>query len=110
MARLPSKSSVKNATVKHMKMLGTYREEFARLVDIYAGMVAQYYKLQEIYNATETDVEATKKSALVLELETLRKDILAYSDRLLLSPKTRNADTQQERKSALADVLLKFEK
>lgn len=109
MARLPSKTSVKTATTKHMKMLGTYREEFARLVDIYAGMVAQYYKLQEQYEQTEPDIVSTKKSALVLEIETLRKDILAYSDRLLLSPKTRNADTQQERKSALADVLLKFE-
>ena len=110
MARLPSKNSVKNVTVKHMKILGTYREEFARLVDIYAGMVAQYYKLQEIYNATETDVEATKKSALVLELETLRKDILAYSDRLLLSPKTRNTEVQTERKNVLADVLISLEK
>ena len=112
MARIPTKETIKRATIKDMKALGTHKPQYNRLIDIYAGLVHQYLiALDEFERGgyqyeTETAAGGTKKSGLVSTLENLRKDILQYSDRLCLNPKsleTVTAETTQ--KSKLAQVL-----
>lgn len=89
-----TKATVKKQTVIEMKKLGVYRPEYDRLVDIYAGLWEQYHRLMREYDtgssynyATGTGDGGEKKSPLVATLEAVRRDILAYSDRLCLNPK-----------------------
>jgi len=89
-----TKATVKKQTVAEMKKLGVYRPEYDRLVDIYAGLWEQYHRLMREYDtdgkynyAAPTGDGGEKKSPLVATLETVRRDILAYSDRLCLNPK-----------------------
>lgn len=102
-------------TGEEMRRIGTYREEFDTLIDIYGGMLEQYeiaareHKRQG-YAATVQTVsgsdEGVKSNPLVKQLESLRKDILAYSDRLCLNPKALSAaDVKTPVHSALAEVL-----
>ena len=80
-------------TVAKMTALGTYKAEFDPIVRIYAQLRAQYRILTEEFEAggyvvsVDTAQGGEKKSPLVATLENLRKDILAYSDRLGLNPK-----------------------
>ena len=77
-----------------MKKLGVHKPEYNRLIDIYAGLVYQYHKALDDFEKdgcryeTETAAGGTKKSGIVATLENLRKDILAYSDRLCLNPQS----------------------
>lgn len=112
MAKLPTKSGVKRATIRDMKKLGTYKPEFDRVVDIYAGMVEQYYLLDEKFKQSGyqceivTETGGVKKAPIVTALESLRKDILAYADRLRLNPKAFESFTVEDSKrSLLADAL-----
>lgn len=89
-----TKATVKKQTVAEMKKLGVYRPEYDRLVDTYAGLWEQYHRLMREYDtgssynyATVTDGGGEKKSPLVATIEAVRRDILAYSDRLCLNPK-----------------------
>lgn len=112
MAKAPTKETVKRRTIADMKALGIYKPEYNRLIDIYAELVEQYWKLTEEFKRSgykyevSTDQGGSKKAPIVATLEGLRKDILAYSDRLCLNPKsleTVTAETTQ--KSKLAQVL-----
>lgn len=112
MARAPTKETVKRRTIRDMRKLGTHKPEFNRLIDIYAGLVHQYLRALEEFEAggyqyeTMTAAGGTKKSAIVSTLENLRKDILQYSDRLCLNPKSlETVTTESAGKSKLADVL-----
>src|SRR5690606_36155380 len=93
-ARIPTKETVKRATIRDMKTLGVHKPEYNRLVDIYAGLVHDYLTALDEWEregrqyATETAAGGTKKNAIVSTLENLRKDILQYSDRLCLNPKS----------------------
>lgn len=89
-----TKATVKKQTVAEMRKLGVYRPEYDRIVDIYAGLWEQYYQLMKSYDtgdgyeyAVSTANGGAKKSPLAATLEALRRDILAYSDRLCLNPK-----------------------
>lgn len=85
-----------------MTSLGVYRKEFDPLIEIYASMMVQYKAYASMhaadeFNTTEITVNSKgvvneKKSPLVQTLETLRKDILSYSDRLCLNPKALTED------------------
>src|SRR5690554_596666 len=95
-----------------MKALGIHKKEYNRLIDIYSSLVHQYLTLNKKFEDGDYQVQATtdqgspKKAPIVATLENLRKDILAYSDRLCLNPKsleTVTAETTQ--KSKLAQVL-----
>ena len=101
-----------------MKKLGVHKPEYNRLIDIYAELVEQYGILTEKFVEGNYKIEehtmqgGTKKAPIVATLETLRKDILAYSDRLCLNPKsleTVTADTGKN-KSKLASVLSELSK
>jgi hypothetical protein len=109
------KCSIKKNTVTDMKKLGTYKPEFEPIIDIYSELREQYelYTKQlkeKKYKCDEwTAAGGTKKSALVSTIETLRKDILAYSDRLCLNPKSIETITiENTKKSKLAGVLDKL--
>lgn len=89
-----TKATIKSQTVQDMKKLGVYRPEYDRLIDIYAGLWEQYHRLMKAYDtgkgyeyAVPTGDGGEKKSPLVNTIEAVRRDILAYSDRLCLNPK-----------------------
>ncbi len=89
-----TKATIKSQTVRDMKKLGVYRPEYDRIVDIYAGLCEQYRRLMKEYDtergyqyATHTSDGGEKKSPLVNTIEAVRRDILAYSDRLCINPK-----------------------
>lgn len=89
-----TKATIKSQTVRDMKKLGVYRPEYDRIIDIYAGLWEQYHRLMKEYDtgqsyqyATSTSDGGEKKSPLVNTIEAVRRDILAYSDRLCINPK-----------------------
>lgn len=88
----PTKETIKRATIRDMNKLGVYKPEYNRLVSIYAELVEQYGLLTEQFENSGFDCEVdtgqggVKKAPIVAALEALRKDILAYSDRLCLNP------------------------
>lgn len=89
-----SKGTIKKNTIDDMKKLGVYSPEYNMIIDIYAGLWEQYYRLMKAYDtgrgykyATKTGGEGVKRSPLVATIEAIRRDILAYSDRLCLNPK-----------------------
>lgn len=117
MSDVPSKETIKRSTIKSMKELGVHKPEYNRLVSIYADLVYQYNLLTEQFEwggysaEVSTDQGGTKKSPILASLENLRKDILAYSDRLCLNPaamKTIKVDKGKVR-SGLAAALKDLE-
>lgn len=95
-----------------MKNLGIHKREFNRLIDIYAETVHQYlravadFEESNFQYETETAAGNPKKSGVVSAMETLRKDILQYSDRLCLNPRSlENITTLDTNKSTLASIL-----
>jgi predicted DNA-binding protein YlxM (UPF0122 family) len=112
MAKLAGKETIKRATIADMKRLGVHKPEYNRLIDIYAELVEQYQKItQNFVDGDYKFQEMTsdggyKKAPIVATLETLRKDILAYSDRLCLNPKSIESVTVlTENKSKLRAAL-----
>lgn len=100
------RETIRKNTVDYMKKLGTYKAEYDPIISIYAEMREQYelYTMQlakDGYRCEEyTAAGGTKKSALIATIETLRKDILQYSDRLCLNPKamqTEKGDGKKKR-------------
>lgn len=85
-------------TIKSMRVLGTYREEFNPIIEIYAGLLADYDEAMEKFNQegkeyeTKTAAGGTKKSGTVYALERLRADILQYAGRLQLTPQSVEQD------------------
>ncbi|WP_242841829.1 P27 family phage terminase small subunit [Clostridium beijerinckii] len=111
--RMPENKAVMMAqVVEDMKVLGVYKKQYSSLIGIYVDLNIQYeVALKEFEDSgyqyeTETAAGGTKKSAIVATLESLRKDILAYSDRLCLNPKALGSVTPEgNNKSKLAAVL-----
>lgn len=108
-----TKATIKKQTVAEMKKLGVYRPEYDRIVDIYAGLCEQYIRLMKTYDsgtgyryAAQT-ASGVKRSPLVATIEAVRRDILAYSDRLCLNPKAEREGKLPPagRPSKLAEVL-----
>ncbi|MBT2656627.1 P27 family phage terminase small subunit [Bacillus sp. ISL-18] len=107
-----SKSALKKNTIRDMKNLGVYKEEYDPLIDVYADLLSQYIRANKEFEQsgyqyeTETAAGGTKKSAIVATLESLRKDLLAYSDRLCLNPKSiQSVTTEAPKQSKLAQLL-----
>jgi len=107
------KQGIKNRTIDDMKALGVYKPEYDPIIEIYAELADQYNKITKEFKdggyqyEVETDQGGRKKAPIVATLETLRKDILAYSDRLCLNPKSLETVTVEtgKKKSALASAL-----
>ncbi len=101
--------------IKEMKSLNTYKKEYNRIIDIYVDLNMQYdMAMREFERSgyeyeTETAAGGTKKSAIVSTLESLRKDIITYSDRLCLNPKSIDTiKVQTMKRSVLAETLSKL--
>lgn len=112
MVQVKSRKYIEDRTVEYMKSLGTYRKEFRDLVKIYADIQHDYLIARKDFEEsgrvyeTETAAGNPKKSAIVDTIEKLRKDIITYSDRLGLSPKSMETITAEKKeKSVLASVL-----
>lgn len=106
------KQTMHAKVVRDMKSLNVYKKEYDQLISIYVDQIMQYEKaLLEFVEGgykyeTETGAGGTKKSAIVATLENLRKDILAYSDRLCLNPKSMDrVSAEPLTKSILAEAL-----
>ena len=97
MARyIPQRQTIIDRTVKYMKELGTYKVQYKQVIEIYADMIYQYNVLSKQFEESEYEVS----------LENLRKDIGAYSDRLMLNAKTYNAEIEQPKKEKSAFAML----
>lgn len=101
-----------------MKQLGTYRKEFEPIIKIYAGLLFQYmeyekqheendYKVAEIY-VNKAGAENYRKVPLLTVMESLRRDVLSYSDKLMLNPKSLGEVIGQESDSPLLEILSKL--
>ena len=115
--RITSQETIKRRTIQDMKELGVHKPQFNRLIDIYSGLVHQYLNVVAEFEEsgyeyeTETAAGNPKKSGIVSAMESLRKDILQYSDRLCLNPKSIGATiTNNKKKSVLASVLSELDK
>jgi P27 family predicted phage terminase small subunit len=80
-------------TVENLQSLGIYKPEFEMTIKIYCGLVDQYTQLEKEFKKSKFKVvektgysDNTKKSPIVATLESLRKDILQYSNALGLTP------------------------
>ena len=105
-----TKATIKKQVIQDMKKLGVYYLE----IDIYAGMVEQYYDLQREYVnkgfscSTGTGAAGEKKSPLVSTIEALRRDILAYADRLCITPRAiRDGQQKPPEKESKLEVMLR---
>lgn len=112
MAKVPTKETIKRRTISDMKELGVHKPQYNRMIDIYSELVHQYFKLNQEFEEegypyeSYTAAGGAKKSPIVATLESLRKDILQYSDRLCLNPKSLESVTAETGKtSVLASVL-----
>lgn len=110
-----NKDTIKKNTISDMKRLGVYKPQYDRVIGIYSELCEQYEKLTQKfvssnYNCvSDTGAGGEKKDPLVATLESLRKDILQYSDRLCLNPKAdSNVDPPKAGKSKLAEALGKL--
>ncbi|MBB6451994.1 phage terminase small subunit [Salirhabdus euzebyi] len=116
MAKVPTKETIKRRTIQDMKKLGVHKTQYNRMIDIYSELVYQYLKLNDEFESggyqyeSYTAAGGAKKSPIVATLESLRKDILAYSDRLCLNPKStmQPGKGNKGKESKLAGVLSKL--
>lgn len=111
-----SKKAMENEVKRQMKKLGTYKLEYNKIIEIFSGMLFQYqeferqfeesgYKITEEYT-NKAGATNDRKVPVYSAMESLRKDIAAYSDRLCLNPKSlETVTTQTSNKSKLASVL-----
>lgn len=107
--------SINKKIIRQMKELGTYRKEFDMIIDIFSGMLFQYQKLAQDYaemGYPVTDVYVNKAGAenerkvpILTAMEILRKDILSYSNQLMLNPKSLGEVIEQDSGSPLVEVL-----
>jgi|SRR5690625_951126 len=114
------KATIEKQVIEEMKTLGVYKPEYKKVVSIFAGMVHQYeifeeqfeesgYKIEEEYT-NKAGATNMRKVPLYTAMESLRKDIVAYSDRLCLNPKSLETVTvEKNNKSTLASVLSKLD-
>ncbi|KRM73017.1 P27 family phage terminase small subunit [Lacticaseibacillus brantae] len=101
--------------VQQMKDLGVYKPAYDDIITIYAGMLDQYaalshqyeqsgYKVTEEYT-NKAGATNQRKVPILNAIESLRKDIATYSDRLQLNPKANSAPAVVEAGSPLDDFM-----
>jgi len=104
---------------ENLENLGIYKPEFDGTIIIYAGLIEQYQALEkDLKKSKFTVVEKTgysdnnKKSPTMRTMESLRKDILAYSNALGLTPaglkKIKDQQPEQKKQSKLEMALNNF--
>ena len=97
-----TKETIRKNTIRDMQKLNVYKPEYDPLIDVYSDLFSQYIRFTKEFEdkgyqfETETANGGSKKSAIVSTLESLRKDLLSYSDRLCLNPKSLNIEPPKE--------------
>ncbi len=109
--KIVTKEAFEKRTRDEMKKLGVYKPEYNDLIGIYAELREQYERhtikhKKDKYNCEVATAQGVKKAPIVTTLEQLRKDILAYSDRLCLNPKTLDGITPAKGKESKLGALL----
>lgn len=111
MKNIPSKETIRRQTIRNMKRLGTHDVGFNRLIGIYADTLHQYYFLEREWekDGYKTFVvsgqNSVKKSPILEQLNTLKKDVITYSDRLMLNPRAYGEGAPDEGENPLANFL-----
>lgn len=100
-----------------MKKLGTYKPQYNTIISIFAGILTQYEEFERQFAESGYQIteEYTNKAGAVNErkvpiytaLESLRKDIITYSDRLCLNPKSLETVTTQAKNSSVLAAALR---
>lgn len=114
-----TKVGFKKSINKSLRDLGTYNPAYDDLIDVYAGLLHQYYLFEKEFEESGCAIEepytnkagATnmRKTPVYSAMESLRKDIATYSDKLGLNPKSMESITAEKKDSSkLADVLAKL--
>lgn len=99
MKNIPTEKSIIDQTRKYLKENGTYNPSDNRILGVYASTMYQFYTLQKEWEdeGYQTQVisgqNSVKKNPRLDQLNTLRKDIISLSDRLMLNPKSRVNDS-----------------
>lgn len=99
-----------------LKQLGTYEPEFDDIILIYAGLLDQYktfeeqfeksgYKIEEAYT-NKAGATNMRKVPLYGAMESLRKDIVMYSDRLGLNVKAMEGITVERKSTSKLELVL----
>lgn len=94
-----------------MQRLGTYKPEYDPIICVYVDLWDQYLAVQRRMKASKyaSSVEGAsgtqKKSYDSGQHESVRKDILAYSDRLKLNPKAMDESPEVDSGSDLERAL-----
>ena len=109
------RNDFRQATIDNMKMLGVYKPQFNKTIEMYADMLAQYeIAWQEFVESgckaeCPTKAGGVRKTAALTTMEELRRQIGAYSDRLRLTPKTA-AEKETKEESKFERAMEKIEK
>ena len=113
MPKAQTRETIKKETIQSMEALGTYKEQYNQIIDIYVDMLYQYQEMSQQFADTgyqasvQTERSGGKKSPILASLENLRKDIGTYSDRLMLNAKAFASDTEPPKpeKSVFAKLM-----
>lgn len=98
-----------------MQELNTYKPEYDPIIGVYVDLWEQYGAVQKrlkrsrYKSSVDGSMGTQKKSYDVGQHEALRKDILAYSDRLRLNPKAMMDTPSSGGGSAIAKALVDLE-
>lgn len=111
-----TKDIIKSKVIKQLKSLGTYKKEFDDLIDIYSGLLDQYKRFEEqfVLSGYMIEEEYTNKAGatnmrkvpLYGAMESLRKDLASYSDRLGLNPKSMESITAEKNETSKLEKVL----
>lgn len=83
----------KEIVIEDMEALGTYRQEYDTIITVYVDMLEQYAIARARFTSGGQQYAVAgangqdKKNPILTTMESLRRDILAYSNALKLNPK-----------------------
>ena len=92
----------KELVIEDMESLGTYRQEFDSIITIYVDLLEQYAVARDRFNSAGQQYSVKgangqdKKNPILTTMESLRRDILAYSNALELNPKSYLKETAED--------------
>lgn len=99
----------------YMREMGTFRPEYKIVINVLACMLEQYDRFEEDFISSgfqltepytnKAGATNDRKTPTYLAMESLRKDIAAYSDRLYLNPKALGDTATKQTSSKLSDAM-----
>ena len=109
------KGKITEDTVKaQMEELGVYRAEFDNIIEIYVSIVTAHDKLYKEWLSkgcpyeVESESGGAKRAPIVQTLDAMQKNIIAYADRLGLSPRAINNLKTKSKADSKFDKSLKL--